>query len=182
MMKGRKVSFLPIFKEQCHYIGNKIKNAETASIIKIALCLVLFAFLVFVYHSSSAIDVPMSKIDYALRSDTDIAKMRKCNDRDLVRFIGLNHSDYKGYLYYKSKEALGVDEVLIVKVISKEQLTDLRTAVNTRIDSQIHTFESYGPEQVAMLKNAIIYTRGKYLYYSTAKNPDKYLGVLKHVI
>ena len=61
-------------------------------------------------------------------------------------------------------------------------LNGAEDAAESRIDSQTHTFESYGPAQVAMLKNAIVLKKGQYLFYCTAKNPDTYEEVFNHVI
>lgn len=124
----------------------------------------------------------MSKIEDQLKSKTDITSMQRCNNRQLMQFMGLDYTNYNGYIYYKSKEALGVDEILIVKVKQRSDLTSVQESVESRIDSQISTFESYGPTQVSLLKNAIVYKKGKYLFYCVAKNPDKYEGVFRHAI
>ena len=72
--------------------------------------------------------------------------------------------------------------MLIVKAHSKEDLSPVKDAVDARIASQIKTFEGYGPEQVAMLKNAIVTTKGNYLFYCVSKNPEKYEEVFKDAI
>jgi hypothetical protein len=85
-------------------------------------------------------------------------------------------------MYYKGKEALSVDEVLIVKAKNKDDLAQVKDLVEDRISSQTATFEGYGPTQVAELKNAIVETKGVYLFYCVAKNPDKYEEVFKDAI
>ena len=147
-------------------------------ILKCALLVVLFAFLAIVYSRENAKDVSMDKIEAQLIKKTNIEKLQKQKPRDLVQFIGL----YEAVLYYKSKEALSVDEVLVIKVRNKSDVKAVKDAVEKRITSQIEAFDNYGPEQVKELKNAIVTSRGKYVFYGVAKDPDKYEEVLLSVI
>ena len=128
-------------------------------ILKCALLVVLFAFLAIVYSRENAKDVSMDKIEAQLIKKTNIEKLQKQKPRDLVQFIGLDANNYEAVLYYKSKDA-----------------------VEKRITSQIEAFDNYGPEQVKELKNAIVTSRGKYVFYGVAKDPDKYEEVLLSVI
>ena len=108
--------------------------------------------------------------------------MKACGDRDLLQFMGLDYRNYDSYIYYKSGEALGVDELLIVKAKDPQDLTAVQDAVDKRVDSQIRKFDSYGPEQVKELDNSIIRKKGRYLFYCTAKSPEKYEEVFKNAI
>lgn len=155
---------------------------HSSIIIKIVLVAVLIAFLITVYAQNNAKDVPMSTIDKAFQKQTSVTTMKKCNSRELMEFMGIDSSQYEGFMYYKSKNALGVSEVLVLKAHKGTSLSGAEDAAETRIDSQTHTFESYGPKQVSMLKNAIVLKKGQYLFYCTAKNPDKYEEVFKNVI
>ncbi len=157
-----------------------VKNSSL--ILKIILTAVLIIFLLVVYGQANAKDVPMSTIEKALTSSTDIQQMHKCSSRELMEFMSIDASQYKGFIYYKSKNALGVEEVLVLKAARGQSLSGAEDAAESRIDSQITTFENYGPEQVAMLKNAIVVKKGQYLFYCTAKNPDKYEEAFNHVI
>lgn len=154
-----------------------------ALVIKIVLVAVLLLFLFFVYRGNSAKDVPVKDIESALVKQTNIEKiMEPCGDRDLLQFMGLDYRDYDSYVYYKTSEALGVDELLIVKVKNRSDLTGVEDAVDKRVSSQITKFDSYGPSQVRELNNAIIEKKGKYLFYCTAKSPEKYEEVFRNAI
>ena len=142
-------------------------------ILKCALLVVLFAFLAIVYSRENAKDVSMDKIEAQLIKKTNIEKLQ---------FIGLDANNYEAVLYYKSKEALSVDEVLVIKVKNKSDVKAVKDAVEKRITSQIEAFDNYGPEQVKELKNAIVTSRGKYVFYGVAKDPDKYEELLLSVI
>jgi hypothetical protein len=157
-------------------------DINSSLITKVILILVLIIFLAIVYSRANAKNVSMSKIDSDLRAKTGIEKMEKCNNRQLMQFMELDYSNYQSYIYYKSTEALGVEEVLVIKAKHRSDLTAVQDAVDKRISSQISTFESYGPTQVAMLKNAIVTKKGRYLFYCVSSNPEKYEEVFKHAI
>ncbi|MGN0659591.1 MAG: DUF4358 domain-containing protein [Emergencia sp.] len=149
---------------------------------KIIFILILAAFLVLVYTGQSARDVSVDAIEEQLLQETGLNRLEKCSDRQLMQFFGLDCESYEGFIYYKSGEALGVEELLIVKAAQKDDLTAVTDAVEGRVRSQIRTYEGYGPEQTAMLKNAIIITRGNFLFYCTAGDPESFREVFDHVI
>ena len=96
--------------------------------------------------------------------------------------MGIDYSAYDEVIYYKSKVALDVSELMIVKANDKNDLNGVQDAVEKRISSQINTYRDYGPEQVRQLKNAVITKRGKYLFYCVAKDPEKYEGVFYRAV
>lgn len=149
---------------------------------KVIFVIVLAAFMLMIYNRTDAKDVPMSKIEANFIKHTDIEKMAKCDDRQMIQFMKLGTDQFDSYLYYKSKEALGVEEILVVKVKSKEDIPTISSAAEERVKSQINVYESYGPRQVKLLKGAVIKTKGRYLFYCTSADADKYEEVFKDSI
>lgn len=142
----------------------------------------LAVFLIFVYTGQNADDVPVEKIEQQLKENTELADMSKCGNRMLMQFYGLDYEQFDGYIYYKSGQALSVEELLIVKAKDTSALDSVKDAAESRIQSQIKTYEGYGPQQVAMLKNAIITTRGSYLFCCIADDPEVYKEVFTDAI
>lgn len=157
-------------------------NQVPPIIVRVLLILALAGFLGGIYHSASAKDVSMSDIESALTEKTNINKMEKCNQRKLLQFMGLNSESYDSWMYYKSKESLGVDEILIIKVKSTDDLSGLQDAAESRVESQKKAFDGYGTNQMKLLGNAVIETKGKYFFYCVSKNPEKYEEVFRSVI
>ena len=144
------------------------------------LLLVLFLFLV--YRQVDANDVPLSTIKSELTAKTDLSMFEECDERALKQFIGIEPSAYKEYIYYKGTEALSVDELLILKVEDKSTLGGLMDQCEKRVASQINAFESYGPEQVSRLKNAVYFQKGNFLFYCVGKDTVPYEEVFKDVV
>ena len=159
-----------------------IQSRGFAFVVEVAFIAVLIAFLAIVYMMNDARNVPMNKINSALVEKTDIEELKKCNTRELLEFMLLDYSNYSEVLYYKSKVALDVTELLIVKAKDKNDLNSVQDAVEQRISSQINTYRDYGPKQVSQLKNAVITKRGRYLFYCVAEDPEKYEEVFRHAV
>ena len=141
---------------------------------KAVFVLILILFLAGVYESAGANDIPMEDIETQLTTACDMTHMTKSYNRNLMQFFGLDYEQYDSHLYYKGKEALSVDEVLIVKAHEKSDLDGVKDAVEKRIASQTATFDGYGPAQVALLSDAVIITKGNYLFYCTDQHAEKF--------
>ncbi|MBR3146759.1 MAG: DUF4358 domain-containing protein [Eubacterium sp.] len=162
--------------------NRKILNTVISIVVKAAFIAVLIIFLAAVYDMNDARNVPMRDIENRLKSETDIEDLKKCNTRELLEFIGIDYSGYKEVLYYKSRVALDVTELCIIKAASRKDLNDVQDAVEKRVDSQINTYRDYGPKQVNQLKNAVITKRGNYLFYCVADDAEKYEEVFRHAV
>lgn len=162
--------------------ANSKARTGAALFIKAAFICILVVFLGTVYTMNDARNVPMDEIEQKLLQETDLGDLKKCNTRELLEFMGLDYSAYDEVIYYKSKVALDVTELLIVKAKDKKDLITVQDAVEKRVSSQINTYQDYGPAQVNQLKNAVISKRGKYLFYCVAKDPEKYEEVFRNAV
>lgn len=151
-------------------------------LVRLLLILTLVAFLRGVYTSADAADVSMESIRTAMLEKTKISSLQECHERKLLQFMGINYQNYDSYIYYKSKESLGVDEVLVVKVKNTSDLEGLKDAVESRIKSQEKVFDGYGTEQMKLLKNGIVETKGKYLFYCVSEDSAQYEEVFRDAV
>ena len=58
-----------------------------------------------------------------------------------------------------------VEEVLIVKLRDVSQADGVETAVRERVDTQLQSFEGYGPEQCKLLNDHVLDTEGNYILF-----------------
>lgn len=82
---------------------DKQLNRIPPVLVRLALILVLFLFLRGIYASASARDVDMADIRSAMLQNTDMGKMKECNNRKLMQFMGINYENYDSYLYYNEQ-------------------------------------------------------------------------------
>ena len=161
----------------------KTYSSKPQLIFKGILVLILVLFLIFVYARANAKDVPLPDIEKDLLSNAQLKdEMDKCSDRDLMQNFGLDFTNYDSYIYYKSNEALAVEEILIIKAKAKNDLSAVQDAVETRISDQRALYDGYGADQVALLDDSVVLIKGNYLFYCCAPNIDKYEEVFRHAI
>ena len=152
---------------------------KNAKLIKIASIVILAAFIFVLFSAANAKDIDLAVVEKTLKNNTDITDvMRKMKDRELMQFTGLNASDYEQVIYYRNTTALAVDEFLVVKARNVEELDEVEESIESRISTQLKYYDSYGPEQCALLKNAVQTKKGKYYCYCVAENADQYKEVL----
>ena len=91
---------------------------------------------------------------------------------------GLEEDTVSDYSVYFSSMATP-EEVAIFRVSSPEQASAVTEACKARQSSQVQSYESYAPDQVEKLSNAMIGASGDLVYYIVSKNNDTVKKVLQ---
>ena len=109
--------------------------------IKIVLiaCLLVFVGRILMSDKESAKSV--EEVEKVLLESADVSSMEKGQTRDIRRVFGLNSDDYSGVVYYKPVSNMDVQEILIVKLKSKEQGESVEKAALARVDEQLQSFQ-----------------------------------------
>ena len=154
----------------------------TGIVKKIVFGVILLAFLFYVYSDQNAKDVSMDKIKEAMLKDESVAAMEEGTARDVMHYFGVDVNSYERVIYFKGMEALSVNELLIVKGASRDAVAPVRDAIDSRVDSQIKTFDGYGPEQVALLNDHIAFQKGNYIFYCTDEHSGRIAEEFRDVI
>lgn len=135
-------------------------------IIKTAMVLLLSAYLITLYLSDSAKNIPMESIASAMEEKyTDITSLSKCGRVDLKRFYQIDENSVDGYFFYKAPSPMAVEEILILKANNKTQANALLESAQGHLTSQKNIFEGYGTDQMALLNEAIVESKGNYVFY-----------------
>ena len=88
-------------------------------------------------------------------------QLQQTSEKIALKRLGINEADIEECVAFTSTNAV-VDEFAIVKASNIDNVT---AAIDTHIANQISTYESYAPDEVAKLKDAIIKTAGDYVIY-----------------
>ncbi len=95
------------------------------------------------------------------------------NTKALKRFFSLNASDYEEVSLFSPSSSMDVEELLIVKVKSPEQVDIVETAIENRVDKQLQSFSGYAPEQCALLEDYVFKIKGNYIFYSVGEKAEE---------
>jgi hypothetical protein len=129
-------------------------------------CLAVFIFLLL--GADGVKDVDTETIRTALLPAPGIENLTEGNDHDLKRFFGIEAGDTKGYVYYRSPSIMTVDEILIVRAENEAAAKAMETQCEERLSVLRTNFEGYGTDQMAVIDQAILKTRGPYLFYAAS--------------
>lgn len=151
-------------------------------IIKAIFSIVLLGYIVTLCLSDSAKDVPMKDITATMTEKADLEGLNQCGKTELIRFYGLQEKNLKGFFFYKAPSPMAVDEILIVKSASKTEASQVLETMQARLDSQKNIFEGYGTDQIALLNNAVVASKGNYSFYMCGKNVSKWRDLFLSLI
>ena len=141
--------------------------------IKTALivCIVLFVAWMLMSGESES-DADVGAVEAAVAS-VGLGSMKKSDDLTVKKVFGINAGDYEGVVYYKGEGIMDVNELLIVKLKSVSQASDVKKAAQNRLDEQIKNFTNYGTDHIDLLNQGVVVSRGNYVFYTVSENSDK---------
>ena len=134
-----------------------------------ALVVVIFVYLVRSEGSSKPIDEVAAQVTGLFEND----KSEKSPERMLKKHYGLNAQDYEGVVLYSPISNMDAEELLIVKLLSADQMDPLMEAVQERLDSQTNIYEGYAPEQYDLCTHAVLDPEGNYFLFVVHENADQ---------
>ncbi len=134
-------------------------------IVKIGMTAFLVLYLALLYRADSAKDISLSSAEESLTSVSGMQSLQKRGRADLKRFFSIEETDVDSYIFYKAQSPMSVDEVLILKAWRMEETDALFEKVQAHLSSQETVFGAYGTNQMALLANASVSRRGKYIWY-----------------
>ena len=142
------------------------------------LCLLAIVFLSL--HERGTTGISPEEINTAVQDE--IGTMQRASDILLRKNLGLDADTLSGAVYYATTDFMDVSEVLILKEADTDLLDTVEQTVRERIKASRAVFESYGPEQVALLDNAQIYRKADYLILVIKDRADVLCGKIRGLI
>ena len=145
-------------------------------IVKYILILLLTIFVMSLLGGGEISNAKMESVAKKVVKAIDTGELSEADNRMVKRLYGLNANDYENVVLYVSDSNMKVEELLIVKLTDTAQSETVETAIDTRLNKQLESFEGYGPEQCKLLKDHILDVKGNYILYvvdKKAKAADK---------
>ena len=142
--------------------GNLIK---VLSLVKYLLLVLLLIFIVSLMQGDKISSASIEDVTEKVTKATDMTDLSAADNRTVRRLYGLNVNDYEGVSLYVSDSNMKVEEVLIVKLKDVAQADAVESAVKSRVDTQLQSFEGYGPEQCKLLDDHVLDTEGNYVLF-----------------
>lgn len=145
-------------------------------IVKYILILLLTIFVMSLLGGGEISNAKMESVAKRVAKAIDTEELSEADNRMVKRLYGLNANDYENVVLYVSDSNMEVEELLIVKLKDISQSEAVEAAIDTRLNTQLESFEGYGPEQCKLLKDHVLDVKGNYILYvvdKKAKAADK---------
>ena len=82
----------------------------------------------------------------------------------------------------KAASPMAVEEVFVVKAASAADAESFLEAAQTHLENQKNVFEGYGTDQMALLGDAAVEKRGRYVWYFCGANAQELRQTLLSLI
>ena len=127
---------------------------------------VLAVFIFFLFYSGADNSKTAQDVFQSMEQTVKRGSLEEMTKRELMQYYGISSADVSSFVLYGSTSSMDAAEVLVIKAKDSDQLSDLREAVEARRQEQISKFSGYDEDQVALLENGYIESRGNFLLYA----------------
>ncbi len=92
------------------------------------------------------------------------------DENDFTDEFSFSVDEFDSVIYYSCDEVMSVQELLIVKLNNGEDTSSLVAAIEEKVSQQVDLFDNYADAQADLLKNAIVETKGNFVFYCVGEN------------
>ncbi len=143
-------------------------------VVKIVLVLFLAGYIWAIFRGDSGLTVDLSAVETALQSDSTVTALTRGDRSSLSQTLGLDGSDYDGYLFYTADDVMDVSELLVVKTDDPEQQQELAEVVDAYLEDLKSSWEHYGTNQYDLLGDAIVLQKGDCFIYAVSEYNEQW--------
>lgn len=127
------------------------------------LAAVIFTVFVGLYNVLKFKEPNMVELKEKIVREADLSNMVEGDVQKLRKLYYINKNEIEDFIFFAPKTNMDANEILIIKAKSQEELTDLKTKVEGRLEKSSNSFQSYRPEQYEIIKNKVLKVNGNYL-------------------
>src|SRR5699024_8908010 len=146
------------------------KSISVLTIIRIAMVAALLVFVIVLQAGDKSSNASLEAVTESVVGTLDLEGMQESNNRMFQKFYGLDPEDYEGVTLYSPASNMDAQELLIIKLKDNSQAETVAAAINTRLETQMNSFEGYGIEQYAMLEDHVLDVQGNFILYIVNPN------------
>ncbi len=104
--------------------------------------------------------------------EPQLPEMMELSDSMMLDLLGIKAEFCIETVAYICADGLRVDEIWLIEASSADNLNTLKQLAQSRLDSQKTIYQSYAPDQYAILEQGVILTEGNYLAFIVSQNAN----------
>lgn len=123
----------------------------------------------------------MSKEDFGVvlskvQENLDLSTLLQQDNQAIRKNLGLDPEAYERIAYFKIDDVMQANEYVLVQFKDPDQKNAFQQAIESRIAEQTNLYDGYAPDQVQLLKQAVVDIQANYALYvvdTNAKTMDE---------
>ncbi len=161
------------------------KKASNNYIYLILMGILTAAIAVFIFsmcYTGKNSNANVEDVVNAVMPYMDTDKVQAGDNNMIQKLYGLDLSEFEGATLYYPVTNMDADELFIIKLKDSSQQKEVEDAINSRLATQLASFDGYGDEQTAMLNASHIYVSGNYAIFISGNQADAGLAAFKKAL
>ena len=138
---------------------------------KALLAALLVVMLAAMIHGSTW-KADFEELEERVETGLNLSGMQKGDEQLLRRLYGLSAGELKHWVLYTAQDNMDVEELLLVEAAEEGQVSQIRQAIEKRVETQKNNFEGYGPEQLKLIEGYVLWESDPYLLFVISENAE----------
>ena len=141
------------------------QSISVLTILRIVMVAALIIFMILLQARDKTSNASLEDVAQSVAGAIDLEGMEESTNQMFRKFYGLNAGDYEGVTLYAPASNMNAEELLVIKLQDSSQADSVTQAINSRLETQMNSFEGYGVEQYDMLENHVLDVLGNFILY-----------------
>lgn len=123
----------------------------------------------------------LSEVMKQVQTDIKFPEMAEQTATDLAYFgyEGVAPDDVEEIQWIMASSGMTPEEVLIVKMKEEKSVSDMKAAMEKHKETVYQASRDYSPEQIGLIDDAVIETKGQYAFYAVTPDNDTAKKIFK---
>lgn len=151
------------------------------SLVFLAICMMIFGLFSACTRETETVTYDFESLSSQLEESGAFSDILSPVELDIAaQFYGIDPNDVSESKVLCSTVAT-TEEIALFKCVSTEAAAKVKAAAAERVETQRATYESYAPQEMPKLDDAIVMQNGVYVFYIVSADASKAQAVLDNL-
>jgi hypothetical protein len=151
-------------------------------VIEIICVVFLICFILVISNDGGYSDKTVREVVKTVSAEVDMEELTSHKKNKVQQEFNIDFTGINSFAYYASESIMNVNELLIIKLEEGVKADGIIERIESRVKEKQILFESYAPEQSALLKNyQLTYVNGFVFYAVGSDNTNALIAFLEAV-
>ena len=157
-------------------------NKKILAIVILVIILVIVGVIFWSNSKNKNIQINIDELaDKIVTSGAFEDELIKADSEMVIKDYGFTNDEIKELVSYQGSGATS-EEIVVLQVNDKSNLSTVKEKINTRIDERKEAFASYLPKEVFKIENNVLKIQGNYAILCISNDAKKVSDVINNYI